>query len=58
MAWAYFERAAADNVVHAEIFFDPQTHTARGVPIGDRDRAACDRACRRAARRARHQRAR
>ncbi|ODV04194.1 MAG: adenosine deaminase [Rubrivivax sp. SCN 70-15] len=33
MAWAYLERAAADNVVHAEIFFDPQTHTARGVPI-------------------------
>ena len=33
MAWAYFERAAADNIVHAEIFFDPQTHTARGVPI-------------------------
>ncbi len=31
MAWAYFERAAADNVVHAELFFDPQTHTARGV---------------------------
>jgi len=31
MAMAYFERAAADNVVHAEIFFDPQTHTARGV---------------------------
>lgn len=33
MAWAYFERAVADNTVHAEIFFDPQTHTARGVPI-------------------------
>jgi adenosine deaminase len=33
MAFAYFERAAADNVVHAEVFFDPQTHTARGVPI-------------------------
>jgi adenine deaminase len=33
MAWAYFERAAADHVVHAEIFFDPQTHTERGVPI-------------------------
>ncbi len=33
MAWAYFQRAAADNVVHAEVFFDPQTHTARGVPI-------------------------
>lgn len=33
MAWAYFERAAADQVVHAEIFFDPQTHTQRGVPM-------------------------
>jgi adenine deaminase len=33
MAWAYFKRAAADHVVHAEIFFDPQTHTARGVPV-------------------------
>ncbi|GKT01493.1 adenosine deaminase [Acidovorax sp. SUPP3434] len=33
MAWAYLQRAAADNVVHAEIFFDPQTHTARGVPM-------------------------
>ncbi|MGZ8261270.1 MAG: adenosine deaminase [Caldimonas sp.] len=33
MATAYFRRAAADGVVHAEIFFDPQTHTARGVPI-------------------------
>jgi len=28
---AYFRRAAADGVVHAELFFDPQTHTARGV---------------------------
>ena len=33
MARAYLERAAADNVVHAEIFFDPQTHTARGVSM-------------------------
>jgi adenosine deaminase len=33
MAWAYFQRAAADHVVHAELFFDPQTHTDRGVPI-------------------------
>jgi len=31
LAMAYFERAAADNVRHAEIFFDPQTHTDRGV---------------------------
>ncbi|WP_428825303.1 adenosine deaminase [Azonexus sp. IMCC34842] len=30
---AYLERAAADNVLHAEIFFDPQTHTARGIPF-------------------------
>ena len=31
LALAYFDRAAADNVVHAEIFFDPQTHTDRGI---------------------------
>ena len=34
LALAYFDRAAADRVVHAEIFFDPQTHTARGIPFG------------------------
>ncbi len=33
MAWAYFGRAQADGVVRAELFFDPQTHTARGVPM-------------------------
>ncbi|WP_088279343.1 adenosine deaminase [Ideonella sp. A 288] len=33
MAMAYFARAAADGVVHAELFFDPQTHTDRGVPM-------------------------
>ena len=33
MARAYLARAAMDNVVRAEIFFDPQTHTARGVPM-------------------------
>ena len=33
MAWAYLRRAQADNVLRAEIFFDPQTHTARGVPM-------------------------
>jgi adenosine deaminase len=31
MMLAYLRRAAADNVVHAEVFFDPQTHTERGV---------------------------
>ncbi len=33
MAWAYFLRAKADNVVRAELFFDPQTHTERGVAM-------------------------
>jgi adenosine deaminase len=48
MTAAYLARAVADNVRHAEIFFDPQTHTARGVGIGaviD----GIDRACREAA---------
>jgi adenosine deaminase len=34
LAAAYFDRAAADNVRHAEIFFDPQTHTDRGIAMG------------------------
>lgn len=34
MTAAYLARAHQDNVRHAEIFFDPQTHTARGVDIG------------------------
>ncbi|WP_122465755.1 adenosine deaminase [Brevundimonas lutea] len=33
LALAYFRRAAADGVRHAEIFFDPQTHTDRGLPF-------------------------
>jgi adenosine deaminase len=35
LAMAYFDRAAADGVVHAEIMFDPQTHTARGVAFAE-----------------------
>ncbi len=31
LTMAYLQRAHADNVVHTEIFFDPQTHTERGV---------------------------
>lgn len=31
LTWGYLERAATDNVRHVEIFFDPQTHTARGI---------------------------
>jgi adenine deaminase len=49
MAWAYLRRAAADNVVRAEIFFDPQTHTARGVAmktIIDGLNRACEQASR------------
>jgi adenine deaminase len=34
MAWAYLEHAAADEVIRSEIFFDPQTHTERGVSMG------------------------
>ena len=33
LADAYLRRAAADNVVHVEMFFDPQAHTGRGVPL-------------------------
>lgn len=33
LTWAYMERAKQDNVVHAEIMFDPQTHTDRGIPF-------------------------
>lgn len=33
MTWAYLERAQGDSVRHVEIFFDPQTHTSRGVPF-------------------------
>jgi adenosine deaminase len=47
MARAYLERAAADNVVHAEIFFDPQTHTARGVAM-EKVITGLHRACERA----------
>ena len=31
LTWSYLQKAAEQNVRHAEIFFDPQTHTARGV---------------------------
>jgi adenosine deaminase len=31
LTWAYLEKAASQNVLHSEIFFDPQTHTGRGV---------------------------
>ncbi len=34
LAWAYFTRVHRDNVEHAELFFDPQTHTDRGVAMG------------------------
>ena len=33
LGFAYLQKAAAENVRCAEIFFDPQTHTARGVPM-------------------------
>jgi adenine deaminase len=33
MTSAYLRRAHADGIVHVEVFFDPQTHTARGIPL-------------------------
>lgn len=33
LAWAYLLKAASQHVVHAELFFDPQAHTSRGVPF-------------------------
>lgn len=33
MTWAYLQRCAAQNVRHTEIFFDPQTHSDRGIPF-------------------------
>ena len=47
LGFAYLERAAAENVRAAEIFFDPQTHTARGVPI-EHVILGLEHACRRA----------
>jgi adenosine deaminase len=35
LALAYFTRAHADGVVHAEVMFDPQTHTTRGVAFAE-----------------------
>ena len=34
LTWAYLTRAKQQNIRHAEVFFDPQAHTERGVPIG------------------------
>jgi len=47
MAWAYLRRCQAENVLRTEMFFDPQTHTDRGVPFGVVIRGlsrACERA--------------
>ncbi len=33
LTWAYLTRIKQDNVIHTEIFFDPQTHTDRGIPF-------------------------
>ena len=47
LAWAYLLKARADTVRHAEIFFDPDSHTARGVPF-ETVLDGLARACRRA----------
>lgn len=33
LTWAYLEKCSRENVKHVEIFFDPQTHTDRGIPF-------------------------
>ncbi len=33
LTWAYLEKIHEENVIHTEIFFDPQTHTDRGIPF-------------------------
>ncbi|HCY41551.1 MAG TPA: adenosine deaminase [Prolixibacteraceae bacterium] len=33
LTWAYLQKIHSQNVIHTEIFFDPQTHTLRGVPF-------------------------
>lgn len=33
LTWAYLQKCAAQNVRHTEIFFDPQTHSDRGIPF-------------------------
>jgi adenosine deaminase len=46
LTWLYLERVHRDNVVHVEVFFDPQSHTQRGIPfataIGGIARALAD----------------
>ncbi|MGF1694523.1 adenosine deaminase [Vibrio lamellibrachiae] len=34
LTWAYLLRCKEDNVIHTELFFDPQTHTERGIEFG------------------------
>ncbi len=31
MTWAYLQRCGQENIIHTEVFFDPQTHTDRGI---------------------------
>jgi len=33
LTWTYLQRIHRDNVIHTEIFFDPQTHTERNIPF-------------------------
>jgi adenosine deaminase len=33
LTWAYLQKCKAQNVIHVEPFFDPQTHTDRGIPF-------------------------
>jgi len=47
LGWEYFTTAARDGVKHVEVFFDPQSHTSRGVKL-ETVVSGFDRACKRA----------
>ena len=49
LAWAYFSRVASQGLCHAEVFYDPQSHTERGVSL-ETVTAGFKRACERAER--------
>ncbi len=35
LGWEYFKRCKEENILHTEIFFDPQTHTARKIAFSE-----------------------
>ena len=42
LTWAYLLKCKEQNILHVEIFFDPQTHTNRGIAFGDVVEGICE----------------